>query len=104
MTVKIDVEFVYRETVPVEAPVTRLPREDELLEKSVTVKLALSGRYVVVTPVANDTEVVFVKPTGDPKLEFADVVIGLVDTEVPLPRTNVVEVVVYVLPVARLLG
>jgi hypothetical protein len=74
------------------------------LVKSVTAKVVVSGRYVVVSPVANGTEVVFEKPTGDPTLEFADVVTGLVDTEVPLPRTNVVEVVVYVLPVARLLG
>lgn len=57
---------------------------DVLLVKSVTVKAVVSGKYVVVTPVAKGTEVVLEKPTGEPKLELEDGVMALAETEVPV--------------------
>lgn len=83
---------------------TGKPEDTELVEvvwgKRVTVKAVVSGKDVVERPVAYGREVVLVKPTGEPKLEFDDGVAELIDAEVPVRRLTVV----YEVLVAKLLG
>lgn len=107
---EVDVELVYVGINPLDPPVIGLPveppdgtnvvvyTEDEETVVSVIVNGAVRGKDVVVTPVANGTEDVLVKPTGELKLEFAD---GVMDADGAVERY---EVVVGASPVTKLLG